>query len=162
MSILDYFIGMPHQGCLGLLINKHSASEAGGFDPSFHPCSDYRLVSNIAKENATFFCNETLAIYRKGVNISSSVDIVAAGLKINAMIQRDLMSHISVKYKFLLNIYIGLFCARSVSGSRRKFRNYPPISNFIDKSKIVDYGSIKYFIIKSMLIMASKIESYKQ
>ena len=133
LSILDYFIEMPHQGCLGIIFNRNAAINCGGFDPSYHPCADYKLLSNLAFLKKSYLIKKKLATYLIGVNVSKNPDIVYQGISINKKIQENLISYMSFKINFIYQWYVNLFLARSISGFRKHFRKNHKIQNFIKK-----------------------------
>ena len=157
LSALDYFIGMPHLGCLGLLINRQAAQQANGFISSFHPCSDFKMLADIVSNERTYITNKVLATYQTEGNTSSNPEIAYLGLSMNRKIQMGLIDKIPLRKKSILTAYIGFFCAKSVLGMRRHLQNYPPITKYIKDNKVpIKFTSLRYFFLKLLLLFISK------
>lgn len=156
ITVLDYFIAMPHQGCLGILFKRDVAKSFGGFNYKYHPCADFKLLSDIATLGFTYGIKKPLATYRTEVNISSTPEYVYLGLTKNKEIQLGLVEMINLKNKSILQSYINLFCARSILGPRKIFQNYPPIQSFIKENKVsFRFSTMRYIFLKCVLIFIS-------
>jgi glycosyltransferase involved in cell wall biosynthesis len=157
LGAIDYFVAMPHNGSLGLLIRKDIAISIGGFDSNLYPCADYVFFSKIALGNKTLNIPNVLATYRLGDNISAKPEVIYAGVKINKIVQYELASLINVNKK-ILDRYIERFSVKSLSGKR--LDNQPEEIKFKHTSKgglAFRFGHVEYYIIKAWLVLLSKL-----
>lgn len=163
LSILDYFIEMPHGGALGILFNRKVAVACGGFNKNYHPCADYKLFSDISFLNNSYLINKKLAVYNIGSNnISLNPETVFQTLLMNRKIQNNLLANLPLGSNFIYRWYIKLFMARSVSGYRKQYRSYFKIKNYVERINLnFKLNSILYLIVKTILLIIASITKAK-
>ena len=138
----EIFLKMVNPGSLGILMNKKSAIQIGGFIEDFGPAGDYHFFFKMIKyRNEIFQVNKTLAFYRWDKDNASQQKGVAEKFIIsNNILRRALLNCKAIDS--LLNIY-------SLHEVRKIKHRYP----FIDKGhikaalKINIYESFAYFLI---------------
>ena len=160
LSDIDYFIEMPHLGSLGILLNRKAAIEYGGFNKDFHPCSDYKLLTDMSFLKKSYLIDKKLAVHQIGSdNTSQKPETVYQAMIINRKIQLNLISHMPFKLNFLYKFYIKTFLERSISGYRKQFREYPTIQKFILENNLnVKFNFFFYFPLKTFLLILANIQ----
>lgn len=163
LSVLDYFIEMPHGAGLGVLFNRKAAVACGGFNKDYHPCADYKLFADISFLKKSYLINKELALYNIGSNnISLNPETVFQALLMNRKIQNNLLANLPLGSNFIYRWYINLFMAQSVSGYRKQYRSYIKIKNYFERTNLnFKLNSILYLIVKTILLIIASITKSK-
>ncbi len=87
----------------GCLFNKNAVKMNGGFDETYYPSIDFAFYVLLSRNTKVYKLNETLYIYRFGVNESMKPETLAKFLELDYTIKRELFMKIFM-------IGVGVIC----------------------------------------------------
>lgn len=113
LRTVDYFLGNPHRGSLGILMRTELARALGGYTPSFFPSADFIFVVRYQQRYGAHFRSKELATYRIAVNESLKPSVVEGWVTQGLRLRDALMPSIALPRR-LLSLYSRIMAAEVI------------------------------------------------
>lgn len=120
ISAMDYFLGNPHQGSLGILLQTRLGRELGGYSPDLFPSADYVFLVRYLLAHGSHLQENVLASYRILVNESLKPSVVRGWVVHGLKIREELMRWVGLR-ESILRLYSRLVAADAVFSCRDHF-----------------------------------------
>jgi glycosyltransferase involved in cell wall biosynthesis len=90
---------------VGVLFNRVSFLQFGGFDEAFYPSIDFHFFCKYARFANVWFYDEYLAIYRYSENESLNLKTLNGFIEIDNLLTREILKHFKVP-EFIVRIFL--------------------------------------------------------
>lgn len=152
----DYLRGHPFYGSLGVLFEKRSLVDLGGYDEKYWPSSDYVLSYLYFRRSGGFLINRVLAEYRWEDNASRRPDVLAGFLRIGGFVREDLLQKLRFPIVYNLGRWYSINRTKvDLCWFERRFSlGLEFVHNSVDYSNLKGCGGSGALVTKKFFIKA--------
>ena len=154
-SELDFLIGNPIGGPVGIVIDREKAINLGGFNEDYHPSSDYVFFTRYCMDYNIYYYNKMLCLYRVGENESLREGVLINATKvhynmINVLRKKNIFRDIFFR-KY--SLYFSLNALKEIKSFWRLDFKEEEIDFLGQNHRIDIFTNFTYTVFKNMLIL---------